>query len=133
MRRHKRSIWTNAFFSTVTAAICGLVFTSAASLLLGMLLLYVMRNMKLAGGFARAALVFGAYAGSYIYGKCRRRRGPLGGSLCGAVMYAMLSIAGIIFAGSPSGIKKLLLLVIAGGAGGVAGVNSKRPKNLMDQ
>ena len=133
MRRHKRSIWTNVFLSTATAVICGLVCTASASMLLGMMLFYVMRNMKLTGGFAGAALALGAYAGAYIYGKYRRRIGLFGGSLCGVVMYVLISIAGIIFTGSPTGIKKLLLLAIAGGAGGVAGVNSKRPKKLMDQ
>ena len=133
MRRHKRSIWTNVFLSTAIAVICGLVCTASASMLLGMLPFYVMRDMKLTGGFAVASLTLGAYAGAYIYGKYRRRIGLFGGSLCGVLMYALLSIAGIIVTGSPTGIKKLLLLAIAGGAGGVAGVNSKRPKNLMDQ
>ena len=133
MRRYRRSIWTNGSLSAVAALSCGFIITAAAALLLSALLFYVMGDMKLVRGFAGTALGFGAYTGAYIYGKHRRRRGLFSGSLCGVIMYAVLSICGAVFTGVPSDIKKLLLLTLTGAAGGVAGVNSKRPKKLMDQ
>ena len=47
-------------------------------------------------------------------------------------MYAVIAAAGVILLGEPAGIKKLLLLTVSGAAGGVSGVNSARPKKLMD-
>jgi putative membrane protein (TIGR04086 family) len=97
------------------------------------LIYYVMGEMGLSKAFAGFSLGAGACIGAYVYGKYRRRWGLFGGSLCGALMYAVIAAAGVILLGEPAGIKKLLLLTICGAAGGVAGVNSKRPKGLMDQ
>ena len=133
MRKHRRSIWTNAPLSAATAVSCGILITGAAWLLLSLVLFYVMGDMKLIKAFAGAALVSGAYTGAFLYGKYRRRKGLFGGSLCGAIMYGTVSIVGLIILGTPADIKKLLLLTLSGAAGGVAGVNSKRPKKLMDQ
>ncbi len=133
MRRHRRSIWTNGPLSAAVSVLCGLLATAAAWLLLSGLLFFVMRDMKLIRGFSGVALAFGGYSGAFLYGKYHRSRGLFGGSVCGAVMYGLLSICSIIFLGTPSGIKKLLLLTVSGAAGGVAGVNSKRPGKLMDQ
>ncbi len=133
MRRYRRSIWTNGPLSAAAALSCGFMITAAVAFLLSALLFYVMGDMKLVRGFAGTALSFGAYTGAYIYGKHRRRRGLFSGLLCGAIMYAVLSIFGAVVTGAPADIKKLLLLTVTGAAGGVAGVNSKRPKKLMDQ
>lgn len=133
MRRHRRSLWTNSGLSVAAAVLLGLGCTLAAAALLAALLFYVMRDMSMAGAFAGAALSFGAYTGAYIYGKYRRRKGIFGGSLCGAVMYIVIAAAAFSISGEITGIKKLLLLTVFGAAGGVAGVNSKRPKKLRDQ
>ena len=133
MRRHRRSLWTNSGLSVAAAVLTGLCCTAAAAALLAALLFYVMKDMSMAGAFAGAALAFGAYTGAYVYGKYRRRKGLFGGSLCGAVMYIVIASASIACLGEVTGIKKLLLLTVFGAAGGVAGVNSKRPKKLRDQ
>ena len=133
MRRHRHSIWTNGAFSIAAAFFCGLSCTAAASLLLSALLFFIMRDMKLIRPFAGAALAFGAYSGAFLYGKYHRRKGLFGGSLCGALLYGAVCICGIAVSGQPAGIKKLLLLTVSGAAGGVSGVNSKRPEKLMDQ
>ena len=133
MRKHRRSIWTNAPLSAAAAVFCGLLTTGAAWLLLSGILFFVMGDMKLIKAFSGAALVSGAYTGAFLHGKYRRRNGLFGGSLCGALMYGAVSIAGLIILGAPADIKKLLMLTASGAAGGVAGVNSKRPKKLMDQ
>ena len=133
MRRHRKSLWTNSWFSAAAAVLTGLVCIVGASAVLAALLFYVMKDMAMAGAFVGAALALGAYAGAFVYGMYRRRRGLFGGSLCGAVMYLVISAAAIAATGEVTGIKKLLLLIVFGAAGGVAGVNSKRPKNLRDQ
>ena len=133
MRRHRRSLWTNSGLSVAAAVLTGLCCTAAAAAALAALLFYVMKDMAMAEAFACAALAFGAYTGAFLYGKYRRRKGLFGGSLGGAVMYIVIAAAAIAVTGERPSIKKLLLLTVFGAAGGVAGVNSKRPKKLRDQ
>ncbi|MBO4524119.1 TIGR04086 family membrane protein [Ruminococcus sp.] len=133
MRKQKHSIWTNAPLSAAVAVIFGLIITGMAWMLLSAVLFYIMRDMKLIKAFAAAALTTGAYTGSFLFGKYRRRKGLFGGLLCGALMFGAVNIAGIVILGVPTDIKKLLLFTVSGAAGGVAGVNSKRPKRLMNQ
>ncbi|WP_297960567.1 TIGR04086 family membrane protein [uncultured Ruminococcus sp.] len=133
MRKHRKSLWARPVLSTAAAVCCGLACTAAAAVLSAVIVYYVMKDMGLISAFSGFSLGAGACTGAYIYGKYRRRKGLLGGTLCGVLMYAVIAAAGIIVLGEPAGIKKLLLLAFCGGAGGVAGVNSKRPKDLMDQ
>lgn len=133
MGRHRKSLWTNSGLSMAAAVLLGLGCTGAAAAALAALLFYVMKDMSMAGAFAGAALALGAYTGAFVFGKYRRRKGLFGGSLCGALMYLVIAGAGIALMGEITGIKKLLLLTVFGAAGGVAGVNSKRPRNLRDQ
>lgn len=132
MRRHRRSIWASGPLSLSAAVICGLICTAAAAAFFAALIYWVLRDMRFASALSGAALAAGAYTAAFIYGKYRRRKGLFGGSLCGALIYIVLLICGIVFLGEITGIKKLLLLTVFGAAGGAAGVNSKRPKNLRD-
>ena len=133
MRRHRKSLWASGVLSMTAAVCCGLAFIAAAAVMSAALIYYVMGDMGLTAAFAAFSPGAGACAGAYIYGRYRRRRGLYGGSLCGALMYAVIAAAAVVFTGELPGIKKLLLLTICGAAGGVAGVNSKRPKGLTDQ
>lgn len=133
MRRYRQSLWANGPLSAAAAVLCGLVCIAAASVLSAVIIDIVIKDIHMAGALAGASLAFGGYMGSYIFGRYRRRKGLFGGSLCGALIYCVLSVAGVIVFGAPAGIKKLLLLTFSGAEGGVAGVNSKRPKNLRDQ
>ncbi|MBR0512367.1 MAG: TIGR04086 family membrane protein [Ruminococcus sp.] len=133
MRRHRKSLWANGAMSMAAAVLLGLGSAAAAAALLAALLFYVMKDMAMTGAFAGAALAAGAYTGAFVYGKYRRRKGLFGGSMCGAFMYAVISAWAIAAAGGFPDIKKLLLLTAFGAAGGVAGVNSKRPEKLRDQ
>ena len=76
------------------------------------------------------SLIAGGVVSGQICGKYRRKRGLIDGIICGSILYFMIFAAGIA-AGEFTDIRKLLLLLIAGAVGGVSGVNSKRPKNLM--
>lgn len=133
MRKHRKGLWARPVPSMAVAVCCGLACTGAATVLSAVIVYYIMKDISLVPAFAGFSLAAGACTGAYIYGKYRRRKGLLGGTLCGALMYAVIAAAGIMILGEPAGIKKLLLLAFCGGAGGVAGVNSKRPKNLIDQ
>ena len=133
MRRHRKSLWANGFLSMAAAVCCGLACTAAAAVMSAAVIYYIMGDIGLTAAFAGFSLGAGSCAGAYVYGRYRRRRGLYGGSLCGALMYIIIAAAGIVLFGELPGIKKLLLLTICGAAGGVAGVNSKRPKGLTDQ
>lgn len=133
MGRITERLWQNEIFSMAVSVCFGFACTFASILVSAVLIMYVMKDMTIAGGLVGAALAGGAYAGAFVNGKYRRRKGMLRGALCGAVMYGILAVCGMIYSGEAAGIKKLLLLAVFGAAGGVAGVNSKRPKGLMDQ
>lgn len=133
MRRHRQSIWSNTFLSFAAAVLCGIGCILAASLVLSALSFFVMGSMQFLKLFSFVALVLGAYTSGSVCGKYRRRRGLIDGCICGALLYTVIAAAGLAASGGLTDIKKLLLLTAVGAAGGVAGVNSKRPKNLTDQ
>lgn len=123
----KEMIWSKGVLSMTAAVLTGLGCTAASTAFFTCLIFYVLKDMGLSGALAAASLAVGAYVGAYIYGKFRRHRGILSGMICGAVMYLVIAGVGYLFIGELAGIKKLLLLAFFGAAGGVAGVNSKRP------
>lgn len=130
MRKRERCIWSNGLISMAIAVLSGLCCTLAAAAFFSCLIFFVLRDMGLASALAGAALAVGAYTGAYIHGKYRRHKGLISGILCGIIMYAVIWGCGLYFTGAFAGIKKLLLLALFGAAGGVAGVNSKRPASL---
>ncbi|MDE5771503.1 MAG: TIGR04086 family membrane protein, partial [Ruminococcus sp.] len=93
---------------------------------------YILGDMKVSAVFSAAAICVGTYSSTYLCGKYRRKHGIAEGVMCGVIIYTVMAILGVVFLGEITGIKKLLLLVLSGGAGGVTGVNSKRPKNYME-
>lgn len=132
MRKHRRSIWTNAASGISLSALFGIICSLVTTMLFSLMILKLIGNMQLAEWFNAASCVSGSYAGAYFNGKHRRKRGLAEGIICGLLIYAVLSAAALLLAGNMTSIKKLLLLTASGGAGGVYGVNSKRPKNLMN-
>ena len=132
MRRYRKSLWSNTFLSFAAAFLWGGVCFAAAGLILAGVSYWLIGSMQFAKVFAVAALICAGYFSGRLYGRYRRRRGLIDGCICGALLYGAVSAAGLAVNGAPADIKKLLLLVIAGAAGGIAGVNSKRPASLMD-
>ena len=130
MRRREQSIWSSGILSMLAAVAAGIGCTLAAAALSTCLVFFVLKDMGLANALAGASLSAGSYVGAYIFGKHRRRRGMLGGVMCSTFMYIIIFAAGYMATGEITGIKKLLLLAVFGAAGGVAGVNSKRPAKL---
>lgn len=130
MRRHRRSLWTNTFFSFAFPVVIGIGCIIASSVIFSAAAFFVFKNMVFADIFTAASLIISGIVSGKICGKYRRRRGLIDGIICGTALYAVIFVTGLLF-GEITDIKKLLLLVIAGAVGGVLGVNSKRPKNLM--
>ena len=118
-------------FSTLLYAAVGSLIAVGCSMLFGLLMYLFMDDLRLAGILSTAACVIGSLAASYLRGKLHRRRGLVSGFFCGLAMYCLFSAASLLTAGVLTGLKKLILLTVSGCVGGVCGVNSKRPKNLM--
>ena len=107
----------------VAGAVWGGVCTVAAAALTSAAVYYAIGSVVLEGLSAALDLLAGGFFGGRAAGALSRRRGLLCGALTGALMYAVLAAAGIASAGMLPGIRKLLLLVLSGTAGGVCGVN----------
>lgn len=119
------------FLSTLLYAVIGSLIAVGCAVIFGLLMFIFMDDLRFSGILSTAACVIGSLAGSYLRGKLHRRRGLVSGFFCGLAMYCLFSAASLITAGVLTGVKKLLLLTVTGCVGGVWGVNSKRPKNLM--
>lgn len=130
MRHHRQSLWTNTFFSFAVSVSVGIGCIILGSVLASLLSFFLFKNLIFADIFMILSFIAGGVISGNICGKYRRHRGLIDGIICGGVLYTVIFIAGT-FIGEFTDIKKLLLLVIAGAVGGVSGVNSKRPKNLM--
>lgn len=132
MRRHHKSIWSGTAVSIGISAAAGTAGVFLCTLFFSLLTFAVLHSISFAGFFSTAALIAGTIPAGWLCGHYRRRRGLAEGALCGMVMYVIMSAAGLVLFGSPIAIKKLLLLTACGAAGGVWGVNSKRPKHLRE-
>lgn len=129
MPRYSKSLWDNAFFGFAVSVGFGVICGLFLCVILSAVSYFVFNGMMFSGIFDILSLSVSAYSAGYICGRYRRRRGLIDGALCGAVIYFVL-VAISLFLGGFTNPFKLLLLAIAGAVGGVAGVNSKRPKNL---
>ena len=127
-RRHSR---TFRYSGIIIPTAAGIVTAAVMTVILALISLRFLDDMRFSGALTSASCAAGSFSGAYIGGKYRRRKGLICGTLCGLMMYAIFSAAGLLLTGSPAGIKKLLLLTVSGASGGVCGVNSKRPKHLM--
>ena len=133
MGRRKRGRSLDPAGLTVIAALAGLCCMAVCGGVFAALIRFVLGDMHFAGFLGGAAVFAGGYAGAYLSGKLRRRRGILSGVTCAALMYVMASAAELLIFRHILSAKNLLLLLIAGIAGGIFGVNSKRPGWLRDQ
>ena len=78
---------------------------------------------------AIAAAAAGAFAGGLAAAAAAGQRGLAVGALCGLVLYLLILLAGFIRYSGVSGgtaVFKLAVLIVAGGLGGVLGVNCRR-------
>ena len=133
MAHRSSSLWSSPVFCITAASLSGLACTGLSLAVFSAFVFLLMDTVMFMDFFSAAPLSTGAFTGAFIAGRHHRRHGLPGGILCGAVMYAVLSLSGIALTGGIPEIKKLLLLALFGAAGGVTGVNSRRPSYLTDQ
>ena len=123
-RRSLREFMAEHLLSAAAAgALCGGVCSIAAAALTSAVVYYAIGSIALEGLTDTVNILAGGFCGGCVFGSAGRRRGLAGGAVTGLMMYILLSAAGIAFAGAIPGIRKLLLLVLSGAAGGVCGVN----------
>ncbi|MBR1824369.1 MAG: TIGR04086 family membrane protein [Ruminococcus sp.] len=129
MRKNSRSVWRSGILSILLSAGIGLSAAVLCTLVFSVLIRFLLKDMGLANVFAYTSVIVGAFVGAYICGRYRRHRGIIFGVLCGVTMFLVLMTCGVMIGGDMTGVRKLVMMVVAGGIGGVYGVNSKRPKN----
>lgn len=130
MRRNKKSIWSSRRLSIAISAVIGIFTGFAMLIILAAFTYFLMDSMVFAQYFISASIAIGGFFGGFICGRYRRRKGLAEGMICGFVMFIVIAAAGLTILGKLLSIKKLFLLGIFSAAGGVVGVNTKRPKNL---
>lgn len=132
MRRHRKSVWTNSITSLTISVLAGIAIIFITALLSAVIMYCILGDMKVSKIFSIISMSAGTYISTYFCGKFRRKHGLAEGIMCGVIIYTLIAICGAVFLGELTGIKKLLLLTVSGAAGGVAGVNSKRPENFTE-
>lgn len=130
MHKRRASLWTNIIFSVLISAVVGVCVSLAFTFLSALFVMFLMDSLQYISFFSYTALILGGASAGFICGKRRRRKGLKEGVLCGAVVYLLIFIGGVIFSSTVFSFKKLLLLAVTGAMGGVMGVNSKRPDNM---
>ena len=132
MRRHRQSLWANSRLSLAVSSMLGILFLLITAVLISGFAFLFISDFRLLRFISLVPVFTGAFSGAFICGKYRRRKGLISGIVCGIIIYALICAAGAFFTGRPTRIGTLFLLVTAGAAGGITGVNSKRPKSLRD-
>ena len=77
---------------------------------------------------AITAAGIGAFIGGLTAALCARRRGLVMGAICGGLLYALLLLAGYLYAGGVdpgAAVIKLVVLTVCGAIGGILGVNRR--------
>ena len=119
------------FTGLLLTAALGTAITAGCSAVFALVMYIFLDDLRFAGLLSSAACAGGSFYSSFIGGKFRRRNGLAGGMIAGVLMWCIFSAAALAYTGSPTGIRKLILLAAFSSAGGVSGVNSKRPDKLM--
>lgn len=131
MRKNKSEIWTNLYIWAVLCAFAGIVICFIVLFLFSVLLYNTTDVIKSFTVFSVMSLCAGSFSGGYFCGLFRRKNGLYEGFFCGFIIYIILLAAGCIFFrtfGNLMSIRKFLICIIFSAAGGVIGVNRKRPR-----
>lgn len=132
MRRHRHSIWTKGCLSIAISVVVGICIVFLCTAVFSVFTFFLMDSMEFKAFFSTAAFIVGAFFCGYMCGRFRRKRGLVEGIQCGILMYTIVSIIGVIAGKGILSLEKLLILIAFCALGGVIGVNSKRPKKLME-
>lgn len=128
MRRNKFRLRKLKYYNIFFSSVCGAALTAA----LIMLFAYVGSKADISSGVISVMLSISVSAGGFLsgclYGKRKRHKGIINGIMCGAILYTVIFLFGIVYLrGFPPLrlARYLVILCISGAAGGVTGVNSK--------
>ncbi|MDD6279464.1 MAG: TIGR04086 family membrane protein [Oscillospiraceae bacterium] len=132
MHRHRKKGKRRFSFGVLPYSLFGLAIMTGMVFCSSALTFYLLKSMRYSDFFTAASEIVGAVSGGYVCGKYRRRHGAAEGALCGFMIYLFMSAVCILIFGRLKSIKSLLRLVLSGAAGGISGVNSKRPENLRE-
>jgi len=105
MAHRRKSLWSDGTAAAAVSSAAGILCSLLLLLLFSALVCFLMDSLMFMDAFSIISLAAGSFAGSFVYGKFRRRGGLIGGILCGAVMYVFLSAAAFAVDGSAMSIK----------------------------
>ena len=130
MGRYRKKLWDSTIsgfgISVGFGLLCGLVCCVVCSAVS-----YFVFNAMIFGSiFTILSLAVSGYFSGYLCGRYRRRYGMTEGAICGGIIYLVLLAISLNF-GEFTSPAKLVLLVVSGSIGGIAGVNTVRPRDLM--
>lgn len=135
MRKNKKEIWTNLYIWAVICAFIGIAVCFGILVIFSVLLYNTTDVIKSFTVFSMISLSAGSLSGGYMCGLFRRKNGLYEGIFCGFIIYIMILVTGCIFFhtfGSFMSIRKFIICIIPASAGGVIGVNHKRPKGIRN-
>lgn len=128
MKRNRIKLRKLKYYNIFFSSLCGTALIAA----LIMLFAYAGSKADIPTGLISVMLSMSVSAGGflsgYLYGKQKRHKGIMNGIKCGAVLYVIVFLFGIIYLGGfpPLRLARyFIMLCISGAAGGVTGVNSK--------
>ncbi|MCD8218831.1 MAG: TIGR04086 family membrane protein [Ruminococcus sp.] len=124
----RRSIWESGVWNPLGSLSVGVGILGACLCL--MVGLFCIANAAdwMISCMAAAALIASGYGMGFFAAFHRRHSGLKTGLLCGALLYLVLLLGGVIWRGDASGVLRQLLLLTSSAWGGVCGVNHKHRK-----
>ncbi len=130
MGRYRKKLWDSTFMGFVLSVGFGLLCGFICCVVCSAVSYFVFNAMMFTGIFTVICLFVSGYFSGYICGKYRRRYGMYEGAICGGIIYLLLLVISLQF-GEITSPAKLIILAVSGAFGGVAGVNTVRPRELM--
>lgn len=128
MKRNKRTIRRLKYYNLIFSSVSGIALITALILLFSYAASAAGMSDGIISVLGSLTICSGGYFSGFLYGKQKRHKGIKNGVICGIIIYAVIFSAGIIYLkGIPPFrlTRFLIMLCIAGAAGGVTGVNSK--------
>ena len=120
---------SDAIRTVVTAVLAGIGAIAVCLFVFGEIAVKIDLSDGIMSVMAQIALAAGCFAAAFTVAKRRRRDGLISGLCCGAAVFALIFLLGLIFScGFSVGgfISKILVIGACSAAGGILGVNTKQ-------
>lgn len=127
MRKSKRETagFERFFKPVLKGVISGFATTSGFIILAAVLVAFGVFHLNTAAVLSAVAVTFGGFFGGFTAAKALEKNGLLCGLFCGGCMFLLMtavSLAAFRTAPGPATVTRLALLLLAGGLGGIFGV-----------